>query len=81
MAQQGKESSQPYGFAGFEDLISDISEDLVAPSPKAKQVTPAPAAPVAAATTSGKPTSPHAASPNRRLFNLKLQSSRKCGLS
>lgn len=40
MAQQNKNSSQPQGFAGFDDLISEFREDLVMP-PQAKPVSPA----------------------------------------
>lgn len=40
MAQQNKNSNQPQGFGGFDDLISEFSEDLVMP-PQAKPVSPA----------------------------------------
>ena len=40
MAQQNKNSNQPEGFGGFDDLISEFSEDLVMP-PQAKPVSPA----------------------------------------
>lgn len=40
MAQQNKNSGQPQGFGGFDDLISEFSEDLVMPS-QAKPVSPA----------------------------------------
>ena len=41
MAQQNKNSSQPQGFAGFDDLISEFSEDVpVPPQPKAQPAKP-----------------------------------------
>lgn len=44
MAQQNKNSNQPEGFGGFDDLISEFSEDLVMP-PQAKPAKPIPASP------------------------------------
>lgn len=44
MAQQNKNNKQPTGFGGFDDLISDFSEDEIMP-PKAKSVSHQPAAP------------------------------------
>ena len=43
---QNKNSDSPQGFAGFDDLISDFSEDLAVPlPPKATSAKPAPAPP------------------------------------
>jgi Flp pilus assembly protein TadD len=77
MAQQNKNSNQPEGFGGFDDLISEPPEDVVVPSPKvtptnpvpaslppsqAKPVTPAPP-PALPRTDPPKPSSPPAQAP------------------
>lgn len=62
MAQQNKNSSQPQGFAGFDDLISEFSEDVpVPPQPKAqaaKPVSVSPSPPPQAKPVTPAPTPP-----------------------
>lgn len=66
MTQQNNNgSSQPQGFAGFDDLISDFSEDLAIPS-KAKPVSLSPSAPIVSHSepaTTPPPTSPKSNEP------------------
>lgn len=59
MAQQNKNSSQPQGFAGFDDLISEFSEDVaIPPQPKAQPAKPVTPAPTPPRTDPPRPSSP-----------------------